>query len=419
MSDGSLEKAVSKYLWMTVSPVLLVVGTVGNVLSIIVMSRRNLRGSQASVYLIALSLTDIVVLYTGLLRHFLRSVASLDVRAMTELGCKINIMMVYASLDISVWILVAFTFERFLSVFTPHKVKSYCTRLTSVIVICIIIILLLGLNSHFLFGFEFVVFGKNANFSGITVCYYATDEYRLFAQSAWPWIDFSVFSLVPFIIFIIGNVCIATRVVKSRRTTQRIGTLETNAAINSTANGGTENEPRTVSRIRHTAPAFPVPHAKRVDRTASMTAILLVLNIMFLITTTPVSIFFIVEPYWVKWAKTPREKEIIHLTFTIVNLIMYLNNAINFILYCLTGSRFRRELHNMLSKKRLMRVFPVLQENEHACGGQNNAHMGVGNTESTEVGGALQPSRRSNALLTPSPKHDVTTKTAETQDTPC
>ena len=64
----------------SVSPVLLLVGTVGNVLSILVMSRRSLRGSQASLYLIVLAVSDIMALYTGLLRHFLHKVFDLDIR---------------------------------------------------------------------------------------------------------------------------------------------------------------------------------------------------------------------------------------------------------------------------------------------------------------------------------------------------
>ncbi|ELT91330.1 hypothetical protein CAPTEDRAFT_70816, partial [Capitella teleta] len=39
-----------------------------------------------------------------------------------------------------------------------------------------------------------------------------------------------------------------------------------------------------------------------------------------------------------------------HIAYDIVNLLYYINNAINFFLYCLTGTKFRRVLLGILTR---------------------------------------------------------------------
>jgi hypothetical protein len=42
--------------------------------------------------------------------------------------------------------------------------------------------------------------------------------------------------------------------------------------------------------------------------------------------------------------------------WAVVNLIQYINNAIHFFLYCLTGPRFRSELKSMVSRNHKVSV---------------------------------------------------------------
>ena len=65
---------------------------------------------------------------------------------------QIHTWMVYFTLDMSIWILVALTFERLISVYLPHRVKKHCTTVTALLSLSAIAVLLLCLNSHFLYG---------------------------------------------------------------------------------------------------------------------------------------------------------------------------------------------------------------------------------------------------------------------------
>ena len=349
-------------------------------------------------------------------------------RTLTTASCGVHTTLVYMSLDTSVWILVVFTGERILSVFTPYKVKNICSRVTSLVLIAVIVVVMLVLNSHFIYGLSTVTEPLDANSSVVSACTYINSEYKNFVFNMWPWIDFCVFNLVPFLLLSIGNTCIAVRVVISRRRAKKVGDQGVNQTTKMTtgssartstftagnpaqnssaditatlATGPSAHNGVAVTRTRMftcaVIPASCAPTGKQIpgesretepdrpgqgpsdtsnrgslklsdqalairtsaknDRTSSMTAILLLLNMVFLATTTPVSVFFIIQNGWSQSLTTNKEIALFKLTFAVVNLIQYVNNSINFILYCITGSRFRKELQAMLFKRN--RVFPT------------------------------------------------------------
>jgi hypothetical protein len=76
-------------------------------------------------------------------------------------------------------------------------------------------------------------------------------------------------------------------------------------------------------------------------RISNSIAISLVLNVTFLFLTSPIVILY---------AGTDQVKRMIendgraHLADVVAQLLIYSNSGINFYLYCLTGTKFRREL---------------------------------------------------------------------------
>ncbi|ESP05493.1 hypothetical protein LOTGIDRAFT_97704, partial [Lottia gigantea] len=113
-------------------PILINIGTIGNLMSILVLTRSNMRKSRVSIYLTVLSSCDILVLYTGLLRQVIMYHTNSDVRILSDFSCKIN------TVDFSVWILVAVTVERIVSVWFPHHVRHTCTVKSSTVTLVII-----------------------------------------------------------------------------------------------------------------------------------------------------------------------------------------------------------------------------------------------------------------------------------------
>ncbi|GFR65542.1 FMRFamide receptor-like [Elysia marginata] len=82
---------------------------------------------------------------------------------------------------------------------------------------------------------------------------------------------------------------------------------------------------------------------KSSARPKNLTRTLLVINSVFLICNIPIVIYMTGKTYFFPGGYNDRQ----NLFNACANFIMYTNNALNFLLYCLTGTRFRHQLRAM------------------------------------------------------------------------
>ncbi|XP_046366782.2 C-C chemokine receptor type 1-like [Haliotis rufescens] len=345
------EYKASRLVWSIFPPILIFFGTIGNMMSIVVLNRKPMRESTVSIYLTALSVMDMLVLYTGLMRQWLRVVIELDVRVISEMSCKIHIWLVYFTLDMSVWLLVSVTIERCVSVMFPYTVKQYYTRCTALVNIAVIAVLLLALNSHYLYGLGDVQTTTDGERT-IERCVSLWNGYEQFEFQVWPWIDLCVFSLIPLIVLIIANISIIQKILTRRRNARRINPV--------------------VSTITSEQKRY------QDKKTSSMTIMLLVLNLVFFVCTTPISVYLIGEPYWLD-DLTPRQEAVLSLVWAIANMLQYTNNSINFLLYCISGSRFRNTLKDLFQRRNRVRPsnsMTMLRNSQREAGASGNGGGG-------------------------------------------
>lgn len=366
---------IGNYIWIYVSPILLIVGTVGNLLSIAVLLRKRMRRSTTMFYLTCLSFADLFTLYTGLLRYWIRRAFDVDIRNLSDMGCKIHTFLVYVSLDLTVWILVSVTVDRCLSVSFPFKAKRMCTLKRSKWMVIIILTVLVLINMHFLWQLELVdtwEFRCDANSE-------AADN---FYNYVWPWIDLCVFCLVPFTVMIICNAKIIYQIVLSQRKLDAHKCLNTKPKVSTVKFSSQVSNPG-VSEITMPSTVFSQNNHDHGDRNnhntdlpndvtssptsshriSSLTAMLLSVNCVFLITTSPIMVFLIGEEYWFSAPSTERIATH-NFWWAIVNMFQYFNNAIHFFLYCLTGPRFRREFKSMFNRNNKIDTLPRPPETE-------------------------------------------------------
>ena len=296
-------------IWKTVPPILLVFGTCGNVLSIVVLTGKSIRKSTTGLYLIVLTISDLAVLYTGLLRQWIIHLFEFDVRQVSEIACKIHTWLVYSSLDFSAWLLIAVTLERIVAVWCPYVLKSKCNRQNGSILIIGIIISVFGLNSHFIYGMVFIRIDDEKE-----KCSYIDMDYERFIDKAWSWIDLCAFCLIPFSFIVIGNCLILLKVAKRQRK----------------------------ARPKRIPGKYKTSLKSKDNQQSSMTAILVTLNTVFLLTTLPVSVYNIGHAHW-STTDDPNVLAHLDLWWAVVNMLMYTNNAVNFLLYSISGSQFRQE----------------------------------------------------------------------------
>ena len=149
---------------------------------------------------------------------------------------------------------------------------------------------------------------------------YLREEWYNFRLYIWPWIDFVLYSGMPSFILLVCNIGIIAHVTKAALVHMR--------------------KPKTSLQ------------ASTSTRITTTTAILMTVSIVFLVLTGPSAIFFIMQSMWVKPADPETPPKVI-LFYTCVSLLSYVNNSINFMLYCVSGRKFRNEFKLVFQRKRV------------------------------------------------------------------
>ena len=326
-----------KALFLYVPPILLVLGTLGNFFSFVILRRKSMRKFSTYLYLSILSVADTLVLYVGLLRLWIGELTGSDFKDTNVWICKFVTVFGYTVSDYSVWLIIAVTVERYIVVANPFKIQTMCNIMRAVKIMLGIFAVLLAINAHFFWTVEIRTHpygGKN-----ITMCG-GGPNYEVLVGDAWPWVDTCLYSFIPFVVILILNVLIIRHVLKARKSRSQ---LQSSADAKQAAN---------------------------YHDSTRMTIMLLSISFTFLITTLPMNISSIAKIFW----KLRNHKGLAQYTLlrTITTLLMYLNHSMNFVIYCVTGRKFRQQLLWMLCGR-----FPALSNwlTEPSHSGNTHYHM--------------------------------------------
>lgn len=137
------QSLVPDELWMSVkiihnityyyTPLIVLAGSIGNILSVFVFFKTKLRKLSSSYYLAALGVSDTCFLLTSFCQWFNFT----DVNLYNQnIFCQFFTYVSFVSCFLSVWYVVAFTVERFIAVLYPLKRQTMCTVRRAKIVLC-------------------------------------------------------------------------------------------------------------------------------------------------------------------------------------------------------------------------------------------------------------------------------------------
>ncbi|XP_067835723.1 probable G-protein coupled receptor 139 [Heptranchias perlo] len=136
-------------------PILAAVGVPANLVTIVILSRRNCGLSKCiSLYMVAMATADLLVMIINIIVYYIFSYHfPLSFLSQTPV-CKFILYMATVNLDLSVWFTVSFTFDRFVAL-CCHKFKTrYCTERTAAAVITTFSVLIFLKHIPLLFAFE-------------------------------------------------------------------------------------------------------------------------------------------------------------------------------------------------------------------------------------------------------------------------
>ena len=267
------------------------IGIIGNIRSLCVLSRTKFRKLSVSVYLRGLAVADFfTLLVSDTFLYFLEKTAGNYMRDSQGWACKIFIWLHLSLPWVSSWLVVCISVERAIVVYIPHKAKTLCTTTKAYIVTSLMYLLFLLGNIHVFFKFDI----RDGYCNLVDKIY----------DVALGGVSIALYSIVPALVIVICNLVIVCTLIK-------------------------------MSRVQKT-----MSHDKSASLKNKNLTVMLVMNcIFFLILTSPLNIITMLGD------QVAINKQIIRAIYELSSL----NHTINFILYVICGSLFRKELFRMLT----------------------------------------------------------------------
>ena len=248
----------------TVCPVIVVGGTFGNIMIMLLMGKQQ-STSAMNVFFVALAASDLTLIWFGGFDLWMEYMTDFQLHNTHNVTCKLSAVIIYVSGTVSVWLLAVMTLQRAASVLWPHRVNIMFTLKKAKRYTVGIVSIVFLLNSHFFYG---AVLAPSYNGSDYYCSYpNLAPEYNFFRDFIWTWIDALIFSLLPFAILISSNSVLILTVSDSVR-----------KARATVASGQSDQL------------------SSRTKKVSSLTVTLIVVSVVFFLLTGPMSLYLIIAP---------------------------------------------------------------------------------------------------------------------------
>lgn len=206
------------WLWATIPTVQIVFGTFGNILNVIILSRKKMKKIPTSVFLMCLSVADMATLWTLPIPKMFRIVLDFDVRSYSEVLCRSSHLINNAAGGFSVWLLVILTMERMIMTRLPLHARNKFTSQKSTIIAVGTLITTILLSCHYGFGYKIQITSVDSS-NGTTVqlsCQYLPRVSK-FYKTTWRYAVLIVNIVIPAALIIVGNATILVSLLKQKK----------------------------------------------------------------------------------------------------------------------------------------------------------------------------------------------------------
>ena len=324
--------------------ILLIFGTFGNLLTIMVMRRKRLRNTNASLFVICIAISDMILLVL----KFLANMIKIYRVPIYDLCIFIQVIPQAASL-ISIWLIIITSAERTVAVTFPLKVQIIFSKIRCKTIMLFMIIFFIGLSST------------------TSICIHHSKQQPYYCQIrgdlngtcfyyytyVFPWFKSIFGSWVPSLLGITLNLVIIRALYKAANSRKNITTksslqrkgsfieLENLENRRLSAKKSLSRSTKSTRSVR----SLPEPSLATTNQSKEkqITIMLLTISLSFIILTLPYAIFELLRKLGVGF-KILKSRTFMRVCMMLIDI----NHATNFILFCLTAQRFRTELKKIL-----------------------------------------------------------------------
>ena len=331
--ESTWEESFAEFLFncnRILLPVIIVLGLIGNGLSFFVLVRSGLDKLSSSVYLAALCVTDSLFLLqlTATWLSYLR----VDIFHQPVI-CQLIIYTHYVSAFLSVWIVVAFTFERYIVCAYPLKRHLVSNRRAKFAVVILTVVAGL-LYNHCIWAVEVR--------HGVCTPVKKYEDLNVLMSH----VDTVVTLFLPSVLIVTMNIKIVHLLAKAARfrwahATPEVNTTRTCQAI------PLQQTSMTSSGSGGKTDVVPTRQAASSRRTTRM---LVAISTIFLLLNAPNHLvrFYELLTGYLDGEDSTNMSQTFYNIRQVALFVYYLNFSINFLLYCLCGHNFRREMRSIL-----------------------------------------------------------------------
>ena len=311
-----------------VVPLIVVTGTIGHILTVIVMNRRVFSQLSVSIYLQVLALSDLCLLWmTDPFFDWVHSVSGVSIPTYNGVVCRIQIWLQLSLPWISSWLIVAVSIERVIAVHWPHQAKVLCTRQRALCVSLGIVFMFCAVNSHVITTVDIVTFDT------VQYCTWIDQFVHIILGT----LAILLYSVLPILLIVTCNILLIRNLNRHKRSTS-MDSLSSQSSM------------------------------MRNQRNNNVVRMLIVNSFAFIVLTLPINVLV-----------TVNLSSNINIPLPVLltaNTMALTNHACNFVLYTLSGSIFREELQRMCTCTNDQPVSsPGQSQNEMPSSGQGQVEI--------------------------------------------
>lgn len=336
-------------------PLLMVIGVIGNSITIVIMTRRRMRSSTNN-YLAALAIFDLLYLFFTFvlgLRHYPQ--LHVTQYLIYTYIWKYSLMIADCCSNCSVWLTVTFTIERYIVVSHPIQGKIICTESRArKVVLCVFVICFVYTLPT---PFEWEIREKFDLETNDTILYDLTESAlgnNEIYKSIYYWLTPTLFVFVPLLLLAVFNSFLIRSVHISRKQrsdmtqskSQAVSTMSpsTSPSKGRQEDGGEQNSNGRSRDMRSVMTTSGV--ASRLESASSkqetkITVMLIAVVILFFVCQMPAAVMLIFTSAH-KFPEDSKEFLLILGLNNIFNFLLAINAAGNFLLYCFFSQRYRK-----------------------------------------------------------------------------